>query len=313
MQTLLVGTGRMGRAYAAVLNAMHVNFGVVGRSAEGVSAFTQETGIPATAGGVSALHAERGAYSHAIVAVDVLELPSVAGQLLDMGCRSILLEKPGALYKEDLEALKMKADAAGASVLIAYNRRYLASTRKMREMIEEDGGVVSFSFEFTEKLTAKESIRKFETPKEVEDNWFIGNSTHVIDLAFYLGGDPRELKGFSSAGPLWAPHPSMFSGAGMTTQGVPFAYHANWELPGPWNVTVGTKKRTLALQPLEALNVVENGTLRPIPIDDAQDKNFKPGFYRQVETFLSGTSELPTLKEHIANWDWYEKIRSGSQ
>ncbi|KKW19678.1 MAG: Dehydrogenase [Parcubacteria group bacterium GW2011_GWA2_51_10] len=307
MKTLLVGTGKMARAYAAVLKALDLDFDIIGRSEAGVAGFEQETGMRARAGGVAVLEgAERG-YSHAIIAVGIPELPRVAQEIITLGCPHILLEKPGALYKNDLQSLRDEAQKSGISVFIAYNRRYLSSVIKAREIVAEEG-LRSFSFEFTEKLTAKESIKRFGTPKEVEDNWFIANSTHVVDLAFFLGGMPKEIRGFSAVGPLWAPHPSLFSGAGVTQNGVPFSYHANWELPGPWSVTIGTKKSTLVLLPLEQLSVLREGKLERVEVDDALDREFKPGLYRQVESFLRNKSELPALDDQIVNFSWYEQI-----
>ncbi len=300
----------MARAYAAVLQALGAACTVVGRSKEGTDEFARETGFTARSGGLAALAKEGSTVARAaIIAVDASQLASVAGDAIEAGCRSLLLEKPGALSKSGLVALRERAGKAKASVSIAYNRRYLASTLKAQELLKDMGGVRSFSFEFNERVNAKESIRKFGIEKATEDNWFIGNSTHVVDLAFYLGGAPAHLEGFAASGPLWDPHPSFFSGAGITTENVPFSYRANWEQPGPWEVILGTAEGNLVLRPLESLSILKDGADEPVELDTELDTKFKPGLYRQVEAFLGGGSELPTLDEQIERFPWYEKMR----
>lgn len=51
-EVLLVGTGYMGREYVKVLKAQNVSFTVVGNSAASTQRFSEETGVPAWAGGI---------------------------------------------------------------------------------------------------------------------------------------------------------------------------------------------------------------------------------------------------------------------
>lgn len=308
---LLIGTGRMAREHAKVLVALGKKPLVVGRSTAGVRAFAEESGIEACAGGLGKY---RGSLPKtAIIAVDADLIPAVTAEAIKRGCRKLLLEKPGALTPRELVRLQNVAAKHRAKIFIAYNRRFLASVLKARELIKKDGGAVSYAFTFTEKLTAKESIRKFGTSKRVENKWFIANSTHVVDLAFHLGGMPAALEGFSAAGPLWAPHPSLFTGGGITAKGAPFSYSANWELPGPWSVEVGTKKRKLILAPLETLREEKNGKVSDVSFDGRLDKKFKPGFYRQMASFLADGKGLPTLQEQIESFAWYKRIERRAQ
>lgn len=307
---LLIGTGRMAREHAKVLVALGKKPLVVGRSTAGVRAFAEESGIEACAGGLGKYWGSLP--KTAIIAVDADLIPAVTAEVIRRGCRKLLLEKPGALTPRELVRLQNVAVKHRAKIFIAYNRRFLASVLKARELIKKDGGAMSYAFTFTEKLTAKESIRKFGTSKRVENKWFIANSTHVVDLAFHLGGMPAALEGFSAAGPLWAPHPSLFVGSGITKKNVPFSYSANWELPGPWSVEIGTKKRKLILVPLETLREEKDGTTRNVPFDDRFDKKFKPGFYLQMKSFLGEGKSLPTLADQIDAFRWFEKIERGS-
>ena len=66
---------------------------------------------------------------------------------------------------------------------------------KAQEHIKRDGGVKSFNFDFTEWTN---KVGKLVTNKKVLKNWFLLNSTHVVDLAFYLGGVPKNMTSYGA-------------------------------------------------------------------------------------------------------------------
>ena len=82
-----------------------------------------------------------------------------------------------------MHRIEKLAEANEANVYIAYNRRFYASVLEAKRRIDEDGGLSSFIFEFTEW---SHSITNLDKTKFQLNNWFIGNSTHVIDAAFFL-------------------------------------------------------------------------------------------------------------------------------
>jgi predicted dehydrogenase len=303
----------MARAYAKVLSALRIPVEAVGRSDEHAKRFAEETGVAAAGGGIGAW---RRRYTpvptHAVIAADVGETPRIAEELIELGVKRLLLEKPGALTKDELTPVIARAETAGAEVSIGYNRRFLASVKKAKDLIAEDGGVVSFYFEFNERTTQPERIKGMDTPEKTVARWFIANSTHVLDLAWHLGGEPHALSGFSAAGPLWAPHPTLFSGAGITKSGATFSYFANWEVDGPWLVELQTAKRKLVLNPLEKLYEEKDGALVSVPCDDVFDVKFRPGLYLETKSFLEDVP-LPTLAEQCDRFAWYEKILTGSE
>lgn len=310
---LLVGTGRMARAYATVLSDLPCSTTAIGRSEEGAKAFQDATNIPTMHGGIETWERSgSGAPTHAIIAVGVEQLANVAAHVIRVGVKNILLEKPGALNQNELAELAKQSSAAGVKISIAYNRRYLSSTLRARNMIKEDGGVTSFYFEFNERLTQPQVLKDLKIDRSVVEQWFIANSTHVVDLAFYLAGWPRELKGFTAAGPLWAPHPTLFCGSGITANDIPFSYYSNWELPGPWSVEIGTLKRKLILSPLESLKVEKDGVVEEIRLENNLDIKYRPGLFQEVKSFLSENSDLPTIDTQIEHFKWYEKIWLGS-
>lgn len=306
---LLVGCGQMAVDYAKVLTALNQPFKIIGRGNVSAAACEEKTGVPVTRGGLATfLRSQSSVWGHAIVAVNVDALAESTVQLIKHGVKKILVEKPAGLNSAELEAVRCIADLNGAKVYIAYNRRFYAATFRALEMIEEDGGLLSCNFEFTEWGHVIERLTKGPGVKE---KWFLGNSTHVVDLAFYLAGRPAQLSCYTAGSLPWHPAASVFAGAGITERNVVFSYQANWESPGRWGVEVLTSKRRLIFRPMESLHVMQKGSVKidPVEIDDSRDKEFKPGLYEQVTCFLSGKAAgLCSLDEHVGHFDFYCKI-----
>jgi len=305
---LLVGTGVMGKAYAKVLQAQRTPFVAVGRGKERIKQFEDETGVNASFGGIEAWLQHETPPPAAIIAVSVEELRATAQALMAAGVRRILLEKPGGLTPDDIRSVKEEADRVQAQVFIAYNRRFYNSVMLARQIIRDDGGVQSFHFDFTERSTVLDT----ERGRRLKTNRFLANATHVIDLAFFLGGNPSRMHGVAITGPRWAPEPSVFSGSGETLGGALFSYHANWEGPGRWGVSLVTQRHKLILCPLERLQVQESGSfdIREVLLPNALDEDFKPGLYRQVEAFMKeGQDALLSIDEQAARLYYFESIR----
>jgi predicted dehydrogenase len=294
----LVGTGAVGIEYAKVLDSLKINYIAVGRGDANALKFETASGHAAIRGGVDkfiGLNPEIA--THAIVAVGVEELSSTAIALIKAGVKNILLEKPGICEPGEINELVKISREKSAHVVLAYNRRFYASVLKAEEIISDDMGVTSFNFEFTEWA---HKIGPMSDGSNKFSRWFLANSTHVADLAFYLGGKPEQMSSFHIGGLTWHPSASVFSGAGVSIKGALFSYQANWEAPGRWVVEICTKKHRLYFKPMESLQIQENGsvTVNPVIIDDHLDKEFKPGFYLQTKSFLTGElSRFCTIEE----------------
>ncbi len=234
----------------------------------------------------------------AIVTVGVEELSSTCVLLLQSGVRRILLEKPGGNGAGEIRAVAEAAESAGAEVFLAYNRRFYASSRRAREIVAEDGGLTSFTFEFTEW---SRDIEKLDLSSALKQNWFLANSSHVCDLAFFLGGAPVRFSAESGGALPWHPAGAVFAGAGVTEKGALFSYHANWDSAGRWGVELSTRARRLILRPMEKLAETRRGTVsvQDVPLNDDLDLRFKPGLYRQVQAFLANdhTDLLPVADQ----------------
>jgi len=305
----LIGSGGMAVDYAKVLSSLGVTTTVIGRGSESAKIFTEKVELPVVVGGLDAyIQTKPEIPSSAIVAVGVEALASTLRSLLDYGVLHILVEKPGVLTKDELVKMTTLAKANSARVQIAYNRRFYASTLRALELIEEDGSVESMHFEFTEW---GHEIRDLKKAEGVKDSWFLANSTHVVDLAFYLGGAPSEINTFTSGSLDWHPSSAVFAGAGRTHTGAVFSYQANWDAPGRWGVEVITSNHRIIFRPMESLQIMRKGSVKiePVELDDRLDREFKPGLFEQTRRFLGDERQGScTLEDQLILWDTYCRI-----
>ena len=310
VSVLLVGAGYMGKEYGKVIKSLGIPFQVVCRTEASAIRYNEEIGVKSLYGGIAKVISELSDIpDSAIVAVNVESLASTVCCLLENGVKEILVEKPAGLNRIEIEKVLNKCHSKEAKVYVAYNRRFYASTEKAMQMINEDGGVSSFNFEFTEWGF---KIEKTGHIPAVKEEWLLANSSHVIDLAFFLGGYPKEMSSYSSGSLPWHSRASQYSGAGITDNGTTFSYQANWDAPGRWAVEVLTKEHRLYLKPMEKLYIQNRGSVavEEVLIDDKLDVEFKPGLYKQTKAFLSHEKDprLLTIEEQLNHMRIFEKI-----
>ena len=311
----LIGAGQMAIDYANVLLAQKREFLVIGRGENSAKVFKEKTGISVKTGSLAKwLSQTPEKPTEVIVAVNVNMLAETTSLLLNYGVRKILLEKPGGLDNKEISELNNQTLELNGEIYIAYNRRFYASTLTAQELIMNDGGVNSFNFEFTEWSHVIENIGY---PNEVMQQWFLVNSSHVVNLAFFLGGQPKSWSTYTSGSLPWHSNASNFSGAGVTEFGALFSYQANWEAPGRWGVEILTCKHRLYFRPMEELQIQEKGTIKvnPVEIDYTLDTEYKPGLYLQTECFFElgkHKNNLCSIAEHFNALETYNKILNPS-
>ena len=309
----LIGSGGMAVDYVKVLNAQKEDFLVIGRGDQSASEFETVTGKSVIRGGLEKfLTTSPEIPAAVIVSVGVEELFNTSMRLLAYGVGRLLVEKPGGLSIDEIEIMQKQCVDRNAAMYIAYNRRFFSSVLKAQDLIKMDGGVTSFNFELTEWSHVIETLNK---KTEVLNTWFIGNTTHVADLAFFLGGKPTELSSYTSGTLAWHPKSSIFSGAGVTESGALFNYGADWESAGRWSVEMLTKEYRYIFRPMETLQIQKRGTVQicTVEVDDELDKKYKPGLYLQVKAFLTNDPDkLCSIDEQLTLFPVYEKMASYS-
>lgn len=295
--------------YSRVLEHLGVPFSIKGRGKKSAENFELATGkMPSLSwgdlGGINS-------FSHFIVAVSEEALLDVALELVCMGAENVLIEKPGGPSIESMEQHSHKLLNSKTKLFIGYNRRYYGIVTTLLQQIEEDGGITSIHFDFSERSQIVEGLIKAPGVKE---NWLFHNSSHVIDLVSYIAGG-LELQSANKAGNItWHPKGSVFAGMGLTPRGGIFTYSSDWKSPAGWEVLVRTSQRRFLLKPLEVLTVADGaGNISVYQEQSTSEKSLKPGLMAMVEDYLSlePSSKLLTVKEQIANLHLYHKILNG--
>jgi predicted dehydrogenase len=310
MDVLLIGAGLLSLDYAKVLQDQQILFKVVGRGIENVEKYREcFPNVDCFHGGIENYLLSHPTPTHAIVVVGVSELYHVTSLLLSLGVQNILLEKPGSLYQDHINHLFQLQTETNAFVVVGYNRRFYQSVENAKNIIQEDGGLISCFFEFTDwtHVTESEGYNK-----ETLAKWVLAHSTHVIDLAFYLCGTPKVWHSIVSGDHVkWHPSGSMFVGCGVTEKGIHFAYHSNWNSPGRWSMEFLTERHRLYFRPMEKLQLQTKRTVKveEYIADYSIDETYKPGLFNQVKAFFAkDTANLCSLEEHCNHFPFYEKI-----
>ena len=314
MNILIIGAGDMGLHYHSVLTALKCTITVVGSGEKTAAHFQAETGHQPLLGGIEAhigtLSADN--FTGVIVASPEHLIGKHTILLLEHGFKKILVEKPGGFDLDDIAQVNAASNAHNAEVFVGYNRRFFASTLMAKSLIEEDGGALSFRFEFSEWGHVISSLEKAEG---VKDEWFLNNSTHLIDLSYFLCGWPVEMQSLAGQDCDWHKYGSNFTGSGITETGARFSYYANWSSPGSFGLEINTNKSRLLFSPVETLQqkLIGNRQYSDVDVDYEYDQRFNPGIYKMVEAFLNApkTDGLIKIQEQNHNAQLYHAMRTG--
>jgi predicted dehydrogenase len=312
MRCLLVGAGYMAKEYLKVLKNFNIELEVVGMGRSNVDLIKSEFNIEGHSGGIETYfrNTKTRVPDYVIIAVPVAELFSATISSINFGIKNILVEKPLSLSYDELLTLEKLAIKNEAKISIAYNRRFYGSVSRLKKLVEEDGGVSSVNFEFTEWINV---INDIGFPNIVLDKFFLANSSHVVDTVFNIIGAPQKIVSYVSGSSVkWHKSGSIFMGFGESIKGIPFSYSSNWGAPGRWAIEVLTNSRRFYLKPMEKLFIQLHGS---VEVNEDQFENeidfqFKAGIYKMVSAFLynKDQKDLCTLSELKLYLPFYEKI-----
>lgn len=284
---LIIGAGEIAKEYAKILKDLGIEVTIVCRDSDKAFAIETSHAIRSFGGGCEKfLKTTQLTFDFAINAVTVENLFEINKLLLKSGLvKKVLTEKPGALKPEEFEVLSELSIQYNVPMYIAYNRRYFASTIKLKSILSTED-ITSAFFEFTEWFW---KINKANYSQLVLDEWFIANSSHVVDLAFFLGNGVSKISSLSrSQDSSNTQSCDQYVGHGAFNSGALFSYIADWTSAGRWKAEFSTKEGRYMLCPLEKLFYQKRGTLEyiEIKIDSSLDVKYKPGFFNQIKDFI---------------------------
>jgi predicted dehydrogenase len=312
MEIIIVGAGDIGKEYSKVLSQMQIRHTVICRTKNTANAFNVNNFTKIIYGGIEK-YLKKCDYqiTHAIVAVNVEQLYKVSLTLLNFGIKNIFIEKPAGINANQINRIKKLSALHNSTVFIGYNRRSYSSVIELKKMVKADGGIISANFDFTE---LPQVLNNLPRNKLIIKNWFLLNSSHVVDLFLYLCGSPINYRSYTFGKINDSLNAARYCGAGITNRNILFNYSADWQGAGRWKLEIITLKNRYFLSPLEKLKKVEIGqfNIQDVKIDDELDINFKPGFYLQTHNFINHNFEsLCTIEEHAKNVLFYKKIVNG--
>jgi len=291
----VVGAGEIAREHVrAFMDVPNVEVaGIHSRTRARAESLAEQFSIPTVCDSIGELYEKTGA---GLVAVTV---PPLAMNSVSRACFqhpwTVLLEKPPGYDMAD--ASEIRAAAAGHHVLVAFNRRFLSSTRAaLAGLAEQDGP----RFIHVQDQGDRQEARSLGHPAAVVQNWMYANSIHVIDYLRLFGrGD------IVSVSPVveWDPDESPYVVTKVEFESGDIGlYQGIWDGPGPWAVSVNTPAMRWEMRPLERAAYQARGERQLHPVEmHPWDRQFKPGFRLQaqmaVAAALDEPSESPTLAQ----------------
>jgi predicted dehydrogenase len=242
-------------------------------------------GITTISGGYLKLDASISPDELGIVAAPVGDLAAATKHLAACGFRKVLVEKPVSLWSQGIRCLAATLEKQGVEAACAYNRVAYPSFLEARARAEQEGGITSCTYTFTEWV---ERIRPERFAAEELPRWGIANSLHVMSMAHGLIGLPESWSGHRLGSVEWHPAGSVFVGSGLSRNGIPFAWHADWGSKGRWSVEIHTRLRSYRMCPLEKLFAKSSATggWEEVPLGICAPE-VKAGILEQVAAMLS--------------------------
>jgi len=304
---LIIGAGYMAQNYINYFIKKKFSITVVGNKKNNIDFYkTKKNKIKIIYGGLENFKIKKKSFRYAIVAVNEKNILKVTKILIKKNIKNILLEKPGAKNLRELNQINKLSMSKKCKVYIAYNRRFYENIKIIKKIALSDGGILSANFSFTEWI---DKIKKLNFEKYLTQKWFFYNSLHLIDLVFFLIGNPKKLFTHSSHVDKHF-NKTSFVGSGITIKKILFSYHSNWSSAGRWEINLYTKKRRIILSPLEEIKIQNKNTINVnnIQFKKKFDNVFKPGISLMINSFLKDKKDLPILKTYIKNFRLYKKI-----
>ena len=239
-----------------------------------------------------------------IIAVNTRYLYNISKILIDYGIKSMLVEKPAALKLLELKKLKKLITKKKINYVIAYNRRFYGSINYLKKLILKHK-VRGVFFDLTEWV---HKIKLSDYSKLELKKWFLCNTSHIIDLVFYLVGQSKKVYYLKKDSIRWH-KPILFSGNGITKKNIPFVYRGDWLSHGRWEVKVYFKGFVVKLKPLENLKI-EYISKKNIKIEKFKNESkYKPGFYNMCTSFMKNDfQEFCSINQQINNFKFVYKI-----
>lgn len=288
INVLLIGCGNIAHHYASFFKREQVKFSIHGRSLNNTVSFASKYAVDSFTCEERDEAPVYEEFTHVILAAPIELLSSYVNRLKAFKHLQILCEKPGFLNWSELDSYQQCNN-----LWFAFNRRFYETTKKLKEYLELSS-FLKIKVEFDERIFQVEQSKKI---REVKDRWMLANSSHVIDLAFYLLDYNVDFKKFINGrmgGISW--HPSgRFFHSSYLSDNIQLTFDSSWNGLGGWSVYVATEDSDYELKPLEKL-IIQSKTGE---FELNEPEEFKAGFASMLNSFLGSKNGLMTPRELI--------------
>lgn len=291
---LVIGKGTIGYEYRKILEDLGVNTAWEGRNYSKTISGNMKKKI-----------------THVIIATPVLPMIDIVKNINKTFSNEIqiLVEKP---FSYSLDAMRSVL-AQNNNIFVGLNRRMYSNIIELKTILENET-VKTLHFDFSEP-TKLFGINLSDPTNIDYHNAFYYQSVHLIDLAFYLMGNPKFINSQIS-GEFTKNGGGICSGYGISKLGTHFTFQADWNVPGYWNIFITTTNFRISVKSINEIQVSTfNSNSSEMTISNHVynlnyfDNKYKPGFYNQVLAFTKGNCEnLCNLRQYITVVEWMRKI-----
>ena len=278
VRVAVIGAGNMAReharAFAAVEQVSLV--GIMSRTRSRAEKLAAELDVPGVFDSVSELYTRTKA-DVVVVAVSVLSVADIVEDCVNYPW-AILAEKPIGLSVEESEKVMNFVGQKQAQCYVAFNRRHYSATLEAQRLLSSAEGPRVIQVQDQQDM---DMVRDNGHPLRVVEGLMYANSIHLID---YLNAFSRgKLVDVRIIHPWNPADPRLVSASLTFDSGDIGIYHAIWNAPGPWQVSINQGDLRVDLKPLERLSYQMRGSRDIFEFTGSpHDSDFKPGLFRQA-------------------------------
>ena len=189
------------------------------------------------------------------------------------------IEKPPGLSFYEIKKLSILSSKYKVINMVGFNRRFYSNFILGLKIIKKHGNLLGITIEGHERFWKIKNL----ISKKNRDSWIYSNSSHVIDLLRFFGGEITSVKSFTRNN--YSKKPDQFSSIIKFKNGIIGNFISNWQSPSGWSVVLHGEKVMIEYKPLEEGIWIDQKFIKNKIKNDIKDKEYKPGFYMQMIAF----------------------------
>lgn len=281
-----IGAGYMSTEHVKTFSRLKKYFlvsGIFNRTKSKAQNLAKKYNISFVASSIDSLY-ENTKADAVVISINQIHLLTILPKVLEYPWK-IMIEKPlGYNYEHANKIFSLvKKYKKQNDIVVALNRRNYPTTLQAIEIIKNTNDTRIVSVEDQENIKDPKMLKKSHL---IRKNWMYSNSIHIIDyFNIFCRGKVINIKNIiktkTNKSGLMLSHIRFSSG----DIGI---YKCIWNMPGPWSVTIITKKIFLELKPLEKLFARSSlQKVKKVKINNPEPGDLKTGLKNQADQFYN--------------------------